>query len=189
MSTTSFDEVVSAFKAVRPELEKTIKDAKAAISSYRRRKVQANEEEVKRLELKQQRLEDFISIMDAAGDTPGQIPRGEVLTGATYKLQIPTIDEAVYMTINSVQLPSGPRPVEVFVNSKNMQSFQWISALTRLLSSCLQQPGPFPAYVLRELQEVHDPNGAIFFEKRKFPSVVAILGATLEHHCKKQGVI
>ncbi|MDQ2971903.1 MAG: NrdJb, partial [Pseudomonadota bacterium] len=69
-----------------------------------------------------------------------KVERPDVLIGATYKIKSPLIEHAMYVTINDIVLNAGTehelrRPFEVFINSKNMDHFQWIVALTRIMSA------------------------------------------------------
>src|SRR3977135_3431659 len=64
-----------------------------------------------------------------------KLERPEVLIGSTYKIKTPVSDHAMYVTINDIVLNEGTpheqrRPFEVFINSKNLDHFQWIVALT-----------------------------------------------------------
>ena len=113
--------------------------------------------------------------------------RPDVLTGITYKIRPPTIDEAVYITINDSLIDGVTRPVEVFINSKDMKSYQWISCVTRLLSSALQQPGDFPVWVIGELIDTHDPIGGYWMPGNSqvwCASIVAHIGHVLKRHCE-----
>ena len=67
------------------------------------------------------------------------LQRPQVLPGNTYKIKTPLSEHALYVTINDITLNPGTehelrRPFEIFINSKNMEHFQWIIALTRILS-------------------------------------------------------
>jgi hypothetical protein len=69
-----------------------------------------------------------------------KLERPEVLIGSTYKIKTPVSDHAMYVTINDIILNEGTaheqrRPFEVFINSKNLDHFQWIVALTRIISA------------------------------------------------------
>ena len=60
-----------------------------------------------------------------------KLERPEVLIGSTYKIKTPVSDHAMYVTINDIVLNEGTpheqrRPFEVFINSKNLDHFQWI---------------------------------------------------------------
>jgi len=70
------------------------------------------------------------------------LKRPDKLIGSTYKLKTPehVSAHAMYITINDIVLNEGTnheirRPFEVFINSKNMDHFQWIVALTRIMSA------------------------------------------------------
>jgi len=117
--------------------------------------------------------------------------RPRVVEGRTYKLKIPTQENALYVTINDVVMDDGTRrPIEIFLNSKNMQNFQWITALTRLVSSIFRQPLDF-AFMIEELKSVFDPTGGHFLPNGGglCPSVVANIGLIIEDHCKHIGLI
>ena len=75
-----------------------------------------------------------------------KVSRPEELAGSTYKIKTPMSDHALYLTINDIVLNQGTdhelrRPFEVFINSKNMDHFQWIVALTRVLSAVFRKGG------------------------------------------------
>ena len=75
-----------------------------------------------------------------------KIERPETLLGSTYKIRTPLSDHALYVTINDVVLNAGAeheqrRPFEIFINSKNMEHFQWIVALTRIVSAVFRKGG------------------------------------------------
>ncbi len=122
-------------------------------------------------------------------------PEGmECLEGATYKIRTPLDDHALYVTINDIVLNSGTeheqrRPFEIFINSKNMDHFQWIVALTRVMSAVFRKGGDV-TFLAEELQAVFDPKGGYFKPGGRFvPSIVADIGAVVEHHLKRIGLI
>ena len=115
-------------------------------------------------------------------------PEGmEALEGSTYKIKTPLDDHAMYVTINDIVLNAGTeheqrRPFEIFINSKNMDHFQWIVALTRLMSAVFRKGGDV-TFLAEELQAVFDPRGGYFKPGGKFmPSIIADIGAVIEHH-------
>jgi hypothetical protein len=122
-------------------------------------------------------------------------PEGlESLEGSTYKIKTPLDDHAMYVTINDIVLNLGTaheqrRPFEIFINSKNMDHFQWIVALTRLMSAVFRKGGDV-TFLPEELQAVFDPKGGYFKPGGKFmPSIVAEIGAVIEHHLQKIGLM
>ncbi len=122
-------------------------------------------------------------------------PEGmEALEGSTYKIKTPLDDHAMYVTINDMILNQGTeheqrRPFEIFINSKNMDHFQWIVALTRLMSAVFRKGGDV-TFLAEELQAVFDPKGGYFKPGGKFmPSIIAEIGAVIEHHLQKIGLM
>jgi hypothetical protein len=122
-------------------------------------------------------------------------PEGmEALEGSTYKIKTPLDDHAMYVTINDITLNAGTeheqrRPFEIFINSKNMDHFQWIVALTRLMSAVFRKGGDV-TFLVEELQAVFDPKGGYWKPGGKFmPSIIADIGAVIEHHLQKIGLM
>ena len=59
--------------------------------------------------------------------------RPDQITGSTYKVKTPVTEHALYITINDIVMNEGTpqehrRPFEIFINSKNMEHFQWITS-------------------------------------------------------------
>jgi len=99
-----------------------------------------------------------------------KLERPEILLGSTYKIKTPLTEHALYVTINDVVLNQGTehelrRPFEVFINSKNMDHFQWIVALTRIISAVFRKGGDV-TFLVEELRSVFDPRGRLFQEGR-----------------------
>ena len=123
-----------------------------------------------------------------------KIERPETLLGSTYKIKTPLSDHALYVTINDVVLNAGTeheqrRPFEIFINSKNMEHFQWIVALTRIVSAVFRKGGDV-TFLVEELRSVFDPRGG-YFKKggRYMPSLVAEIGDAIEAHMRSIGLI
>jgi hypothetical protein len=122
------------------------------------------------------------------------IGRPEVLMGTTYKLKPPVAEHAMYITINDIILNEDTeheqrRPYEIFINSKNMEHFQWIIALTRVISACFRKGGDV-TFLVEELRSVYDPSGGYFKKGGVFmPSLVADMGAVIEKHMKAIGLM
>jgi hypothetical protein len=100
----------------------------------------------------------------------------------------------MYITINDMILNMDTeyeerRPYEVFINSKNMEHFQWVLALTRVISAVFRKGGD-SCFLVEELKSVFDPKGGYFKKGGVFmPSLVAEIGCTIEQHLKKIGMI
>jgi len=122
------------------------------------------------------------------------IQRPELLMGSTYKIKTPNSEHALYVTINDIILNPGSvhelrRPFEMFINSKNIDQFQWIVALTRVASAVFRKGGDV-TFLAEELKAVFDPHGGYFKRGGKFiPSVVAEIGDALEKHFTMIGLL
>ena len=122
------------------------------------------------------------------------IERPDVLLGSTYKIKTPLSEHALYVTINDVILNQGTdheirQPYEVFINSKSMDHFQWVVALTRVISAVFRKGGDV-CFLVEELKAVFDPQGGYFKKGGKFmPSLVAEIGDAIESHMKMIGLI
>jgi hypothetical protein len=123
-----------------------------------------------------------------------RVERPEVLIGSTYKIKTPLVEHAMYVTINDIVLNPGTehelrRPFEVFINSKNMDHFQWIVALTRIMSAVFRKGGDV-TFLVDEMRAVFDPRGGYFKAGGVYmPSLVAEIGAVVEEHLKSIGLM
>lgn len=112
------------------------------------------------------------------------VERPDFLIGSTYKVKTPQSEHALYITINDVILDGVRHPYEIFINSKNMDQFQWIIALTRVISAVFRKGGEIN-FLIDELKGVFDPKGGWFKKGGVFvPSVVAEIGLIIERHLK-----
>lgn len=122
------------------------------------------------------------------------LARPEMLSGATYKVKTPLSDHALYITINDITLNHGTehevrRPFEIFINSKAMEHFQWIVALTRIISAVFRKGGDC-TFLVEELKAVFDPKGGYFKKGGRFmPSLVAEIGECIETHLIDIGML
>jgi hypothetical protein len=123
-----------------------------------------------------------------------KLQRPPMLSGSTYKIKTPLSEHALYVTINDIVLNPDTehelrRPFEIFINSKNMDHFQWIVALTRIASAVFRKGGDV-TFLVEELRSVFDPHGGYFKKGGKFmPSLVAEIGDVLENHLCEIGIL
>src|SRR3954462_8173660 len=123
-----------------------------------------------------------------------EIKRPDVLIGSTYKIKTPISDHAMYLTINDIVLNEGTeheqrRPFEIFINSKNLDHYQWIVALTRIISAGFRKGGDV-TFLVEELKAVFDPRGGYWQPGGKFmPSIIAELGHVIERHLQTIGLM
>jgi hypothetical protein len=123
-----------------------------------------------------------------------KLDRPEMLRGSTYKVKTPVDDHAMYVTINDIVLNidtenESQRPFEIFVNSKNLDHYQWIVALTRIMSAVFRKGGDV-AFIVEELKAVFDPRGGYWQPGGKYmPSIIAELGHIVEKHLQYIGML
>lgn len=123
-----------------------------------------------------------------------RLERPDLLVGATYKIKPPVADNAMYITINDIVLNEGTehehrRPFEIFINSKNMEHFQWIVALTRIISAVFRKGGDI-TFLAEELKAVFDPRGGYWRPGGRYmPSLVAEIGDVIERHLRFIGML
>ncbi len=123
-----------------------------------------------------------------------RVERPEMLLGSTYKIKTPLSEHALYVTINDIVLNQGTehelrRPFEIFINSKNMDHFQWIVALTRIISAVFRKGGDV-TFLVEELRSVFDPRGGYFKKGGKYmPSLIAEIGDAIECHLRMIGLL
>ena len=116
------------------------------------------------------------------------------LKGTTYKVKTPVSDHAMYVTINDIVLNEGTpderrRPFEIFINSKNLDHYQWIVALTRVMSAVFRKGGDV-AFLVDELKAVFDPRGGYWQAGGVYmPSIIAELGYVVGEHLENIGFL
>ncbi|MCV5706806.1 hypothetical protein OFN27_26890, partial [Escherichia coli] len=93
--------------------------------------------------------------------------------GTTYKLKTPehVSEHSLFITINDIILNEGTvhetrRPFEIFINSKSLEHYQWIVALTRIISAVFRKGGDV-TFLVEELRSVFDPKGG-YWNKGKY---------------------
>lgn len=123
------------------------------------------------------------------------LERDDVLEGNTYKIKTPHSEHALYITINDVLIEdertgeTHRRPFEVFINSKNMEHFMWIVALTRVISAIFRKGGDI-TFLVEELKAVFDPQGGYYKRGGKYmPSLVAEIGEVIQQHLVSIGMM
>ncbi|WED23016.1 NrdJb [Vibrio sp. JC009] len=123
------------------------------------------------------------------------ILRPEKLMGSTYKLKTPehVSEHSLFITINDVILNEGTeheirRPFEVFINSKSLEHYQWIVALTRIMSAVFRKGGDC-TFLVEELRSVFDPRGGYWNNGKYVPSLIAEIGNVIEQHLMEIGLL
>ena len=150
---------------------------------------------------------EFAVVRDQAVELPEEreareemhegLDRPETLRGTTWKLKTPddVSSHAMYITINDIVLNEGTeselrRPFEIFVNCKDMKHFQWVVALTRIISAVFRKGGDV-TFMVEELRSVFDPKGGYWSRRsRQYQgSIVAEIGDILAMHLHDIGLL
>lgn len=103
--------------------------------------------------------------------------RPDQLHGTTIKVKWPSLQNAIYITINR---DDEGRPFEIFLNSKDARYHDWMTALTLMITSIFRLGGNDISFVARELQQVQSLNDTALIGKKFHPSLVAYIGHLLE---------
>jgi ribonucleoside-diphosphate reductase alpha chain len=107
--------------------------------------------------------------------------RESILSGKTYKIKDATNDATLYVTIND---DTDGHPFEIFINSKKMEHYQWVVALTRVMSAIFRKETDVE-FLIEELTSVFDPRGGFWASGKYYPSIVAAIGDCLKKHLSK----
>ena len=111
------------------------------------------------------------------------------LRGKTYKIKTPLTAQSLFITINDIIEPDGKiRPFEIFINSKNLQHFSWMVAITRLISAVFRRTSD-PSFLVEELKCIFDPNGGYFKKGHYVPSLAAEIGEVINEHLISIGIV
>lgn len=100
------------------------------------------------------------------------------LNSKTYKFKHRDSNHAVYLTL----VFEGNQVTSIFVNSKEMIAFQWITALMTSYSRQLRSGTPL-SEIIADMKETFDPNGAYHLEDgsgREVNSVLHHIGLIIE---------
>lgn len=126
---------------------------------------------------------------DIAVEVDSLPQRPDALDGTTYRIRTPHSEHSYFLTVNHFQIDGQYRPFEIFINTKNMESFEWITALTRLASAVMRREDK-PIFLVAEMKAIFDAKGGYFRPGgRRINSVVAEIGDCLEKHLIKIGMI
>lgn len=109
----------------------------------------------------------------------------EIQSSRTFKFKYQDSDHAVYFTL---VFDNDNKVKNLFVNSKEMKAYQWISALMVSFSRQLELGAKLET-IIKDMKETFDPNGSYHLQDgsgRKVNSIVHHLGLILEDIDKKE---
>ena len=105
--------------------------------------------------------------------------RPDVVDAKVYKLKSAFIKNSVFITMSYIKHEDQIRPIEIFINSKDLTRAPEYVVLTRLISAIFRR-SPNPLFILEELQGIFDPNGGSFKEGKYYHSFYAEIADVIE---------
>ena len=105
--------------------------------------------------------------------------RPEVVDAKVYKLKSAFIKNSVFVTLSFIKYDEKIRPIEIFINSKDLTRAPEYVVLTRLISAIFRRSAN-PLFILEELQGIFDPNGGSFKEGKYYHSFYAEIADVIE---------
>lgn len=106
-----------------------------------------------------------------------QTKRPDVIPGFTYKVVWPSLEAAVFVTFNE----HNGKPWEIFIQSKDLRSVEWVTAVA-VFGSMLLQSGIDPMLVASQMKQIQGAHDHQWIGKKSWPSLVAYIGHIAEEH-------
>ena len=117
------------------------------------------------------------------------VMRPEVVDAKVYKIKSAFVKNAVFVTLSYVREDNNIiRPIEIFINSKDLTRAPEYVVLTRLVSAIFRRSND-PMFILEELQGIFDPNGGTFKEGKYYHSFYAEIADVIERFFFDVGIL
>ena len=114
--------------------------------------------------------------------------RPEVVDAKVYKLKSAFVKNSVFITLSYIEEEQDVRPIEIFINSKDLTRAPEYVVLTRLVSAIFRRSND-PMFILDELQGIFDPNGGTFKEGKYYHSFYAEIADVIERFFFDVGIL
>ena len=114
--------------------------------------------------------------------------RPEVVDAKVYKLKSAFVKNSVFITLSYVKEDTETKPIEIFINSKDLTRAPEYVVLTRLVSAIFRRSND-PMFILEELQGIFDPNGGTFKEGKYYHSFYAEIADVIERFFFDVGIM
>ena len=114
--------------------------------------------------------------------------RPEVVDAKVYKLKSAFVKNSVFITLSYVNEETEVRPIEIFINSKDLTRAPEYVVLTRLVSAIFRRSND-PMFILEELQGIFDPNGGTFKDGKYYHSFYAEIADVIERFFFDVGIL
>ena len=109
----------------------------------------------------------------------GSALRPDVVNAKVYKVKSAFVKNSVFITLSYIDTDDGRKPIEIFINSKDLNRSAEYVVLTRLISAIFRRATD-PMFILEELHGIHDPNGGSFKNGKYFHSFYAEVAHVIE---------
>lgn len=113
--------------------------------------------------------------------------RPEVTEARVYRLRSGFVNNSVFVTLGYVRENGRNRPIEIFINSKDLTRAAEYAVLTRLISAIFRKSTD-PTFILEELRGIYDPNGGYFKDGKYIHSFYAEIAKVIEQFFEDIGV-
>jgi len=117
------------------------------------------------------------------------VMRPEVVDAKVYKIKSAFVNKAIFVTLSYIREPNNlVRPIEIFINSKDLSKANDYVVLTRLISAIFRRSTD-SLFILEELQGISDPSGGIYKEGKYIHSFYAEIGDVIEKFFYDVGIL
>ena len=116
------------------------------------------------------------------------VVRPDVVDAKVYKLKSAFVKNSVFVTLSYIKEGEAIRPVEIFINSKDLTRAPEYVVLTRLISAIFRRASD-AMFILEELQGIFDPNGGSFKEGKYYHSFYAEIADVIERFFYDVGIV
>ena len=114
--------------------------------------------------------------------------RPDVVNAKVYKVKSAFVKKSVFITLGYIETESGRRPIEIFINSKDLNRSAEYVVLTRLISAIFRRATD-PMFILEELHGITDPNGGAFQNGQYFHSFYAEVAHVIKQFFFDVGIV
>lgn len=112
--------------------------------------------------------------------------RPDIVQAKVYKLRSGFVKHNVYITLGYIEQNGRKRPIEIFINSKDLTKYAEYAVLTRLISAIFRKTAN-PVFILEELSSIHDPNGGYFKNGKFIYSLYSEIADVMQQFFKEIG--
>lgn len=114
--------------------------------------------------------------------------RPDVVDAKVYKLKSAFVKKSVFITLSYTKENGQKRPIEIFINSKDLSRSHEYVMLTRLISAVFRRDADV-MFILEELQGILDPEGGRFKEGNYYQSLYAEIAEVIESFFYDVGIL